>query len=90
MKKIWSCLLWVLGVVILLAAGFVAWAWKPYHLTVADVNACTVDAECIIVGQGICWRPASINRAYQELWDLHQKLVHAASQPHHVRAQPAV
>jgi hypothetical protein len=75
MKKIWSCLLWGLGLVIVLVGVVVAWAWKPYHLTVSDVNACTVDAECIMVPEGICSRPVSINQVHQKQWDLHQKLV---------------
>ena len=76
MKKRRSCLFWFLGVIVPVFSILFAWAWKPCHLDVSDVNACIEDPECIAVTSGICSRPVSINQADQKLWDLHQKLVH--------------
>lgn len=81
MKKIGSILFWLLGGIVLAGAIVIAWAWKPYHLTAADVNACTVDAECVVVGEGVCSRPTSINRAHQQLWELHQRLIKIPPNP---------
>jgi len=75
MKKRRSCLFAFLGVLVLVCIP-IAWAWKPYHLELSDVNACNMDSECIAVPSGICSRPASINQANQKLWDVHQKLIH--------------